>query len=620
MGASQQDHVAFWRTLCSGMDAGQPLVRVLEQARTKLSGTPLEEVTRTVIQNVNAGSTLSKAMNRHKEFFSASVRTMVRAGEAGGVLDVVARRIEEGIKDGSFPLPGAERPAEGRLVRFWRAFGRLLSSGVPILEALDIVGEESADDEIRRASQAIVRTVRDGGAVSEALSAFPDMFGDEVRAAVILGEEKGELDKAVFRIADAVDAGDVSSLVDDAAMLEAARGKDDEDAAPVKTVNLIIREAIKRRASDIHLDPTEDGRGRVRLRVDGVLHDIEPPPAGTFRTVVSRIKIMAAMDIAERRLPQDGRIMLKVEGKPCDLRVSSVPAMWGERIVMRILDREAVILDLERIGFLEDELDQVRALCHLPNGTIICNGPTGSGKTTLLYAMLNEVNRDTCCVMSVEDPVEYNLEGVAQIQIRPRLGLTFARALRSVMRQDPDVVMIGEIRDLETAHVCTQVSLTGHLLMTTLHADTSPGAVKRLLDIGIEPFLVNSTLAAAISQRLVRRLCKECRQEAKPSLHSLPPEAVAFVREHGRTTFYGPKGCDTCHGTGYRGRIAIHEILVPDEGFRQSVSGSADLTGLRQAAVAAGMRPMITCGLEKAARGITSIEEVCRVAPRGPNV
>jgi len=384
-------------------------------------------------------------------------------------------------------------------------------------------------------------------------------------------------------------------------------------------VSLVIQQGIERRASDIHIDPTDDARGRVRLRVDGVLHDIEPPPEGTYGDVADRIKGMAGMDIAETGLPQDGRIMLDVSGKPIDLRVSTLPTFHGERVVMRILAREAPRLDLNEIGLVDDDLAKVRELCHCLHGIILAAGPTGSGKTTLFYAMLNEIDREHVCVLTVEDPVEYLLEGVAQTQIRPQVGLTFARAVRQLLRQDPDVILIGEIRDAEVANLAVQCALTGHVVLTTLHAATAPGGIKRLVDMGLEPFLVNASVAGVISQRLVRMLCPECKQQVEVPLHSLPPQAIELMKEADGAAFCGPRGCNACNGTGYRGRTAIHEILIPDDRVKDVVASDGHLKEIREAALAAGMKTMLACGVEKAARGITSLQEVLRVIPHGPN-
>jgi len=540
---------------------------------------------------------------------------MVRAGEAGGVLDVIAERIVEGLADGSFPLPGAAAQ-EDDVVRFWRALGRLCSSGVPVIQVLDLIAAEVAGPQLREGVELLRQAILDGQVLSTALEAMPELFPEEVRVAVALGEQKGELDQQALRIAEALETDDLASLIPDSAVRQALTQDEEQRSATLKTLNLIIVQALKDNASDIHFEPLEDGL-KVRYRVDGVLYEMEPPPAELAASLVSRVKIMADLDIAENRLPQEGRIKLNIAHKLCDLRVSTVPTVFGERVVMRIFNPDAVCVDLERIGFAPDELSRVRELCHLPNGIVVSNGPAGSGKTTLLYAMLNEINKPTHCVLSVEDPVEYHLAGIGQAQVDARRGLTYARLLRSVLRQDPDAIMVGEIRDLETIQVCIQCSLTGHLLMTTMHANTSPGALRRLLDVGVEPFLINSSIAGVISQRLVRCLCPTCRQEAAPPLHSVPPQAVEFISSHPDATWLAPKGCDECGGTGYRGRTAIHEILIPDDRVRQAVAASADLAALRNAALAAGMTPMLVSGLEKAAAGITSVQEVCRVAPYG---
>ena len=607
MSLTLEAHLTFWRTLANDLKSGRTLLSALEHAKEKLQKTELGAVAERLIQEIAAGNPLSDAMAPHGGAFSGCMRLMVRAGEAGGVLDVIAERLVEGLQDGSVPIPGAQ--GEDNLARYCRAFARLISSGVPILQAIELIGAEVAGPQLKRATTVIHDAIREGSDITSVIETMPETFPKEVRVAVEEGERKGNLDERLFRIADALEAGDLDSLGADVETLQSL------DAAPpvVKFVNLAIIEAVKQRASDIHIDPTENGRGRIRLRVDGVLRDAEPPPPGLHAKIISHIKIMACMDIAERRLPQDGRIAVVVNDKSLDLRVSVVPTALGERAVVRILDRECIRLDLERIGFLDDELATVRSLCHLPNGILICNGPTGSGKTTLLYAMLNEVDRDRCCVMSVEDPVEYRLDRVAQVQVEPRRGFTHARALRSILRQDPDVIMVGEVCDLETLQAIVQCALTGHLLLTTLHSNTSPEAIRRLIDVGLEPCRANASLAGVISQRLVRVLCPQCKQAAEPPVHSMPPEATEFLQRNGVKTIYGPKGCEACKGTGYRGRTAIHEILVPDDRVRGAVAASADVAAIRNAALAAGMKPLLISGLERVARCITSIQEVCRV-------
>ena len=392
---------------------------------------------------------------------------------------------------------------------------------------------------------------------------------------------------------------------------------DTSKEAVVNIVDKLIRQGVQRRASDVHLDPTEDGHGRVRLRIDGVLHDVDPLPAELLQPVVDRLKIMSGMDADQGRMPQDGRITIKLDAKPYDLRTSLIPTVLGERIVCRILSPEAVVLELDAVGLEDDQLEVVRGFCHTPHGVVVVDGPTGCGKTTLLYCMIMEIDRDKESCMTVEDPVEYMLPGVAQTQVNAAIGLTFARAMRSFLRQDPDVIMVGEIRDAEVLNACAQAALTGHLVLTTLHAGTAAGAVKRMLDVGLQPFLLNSCLSGVTSQRLIRRLCPECKQATEPALDGLPEGAAEFVRAATDVTFHGPVGCEACYQTGYRGRTGIHEVLVPDDGVRHAVAASADAAVIEKAAIAAGMRPMLLGGLAKAARGITSIQEVCRVAPRG---
>jgi type II secretory ATPase GspE/PulE/Tfp pilus assembly ATPase PilB-like protein len=622
MKAKWAEHQEFWSLMSAGMKYGLTLLSALEEAGKGLAGTSLAGVVPHLIADVNDGQALSQAMSRQKGVFSRAEKTLMRAGELGGVMDVVTGRIADGLKDGSFGVPEtgvsvlsrASHTGMTDVSRFWRAFGWLISSGVPILEAFDIVREEATDERLREAIGTIAAAILEGSDMLTPLKKYPDLFPAQVCMATKIGEETSDLDKQAFRIAHAIEKDDLASLGPDPARLQEVK---EADQPVIKCVNHVLLEAVKANASDIHFDPIEGGKGRVRLRVDGALRDMPIMSQDLYPALVSRIKIMSAMDIAEKRRPQDGRVMLNINGRRLDLRVSTVPTLFGERVVMRLLSQDVALIDLPRIGFTEEELKTVRGLCRLSHGMVLCSGPVGSGKTTLLYAMINELDREKCCVMSVEDPVEYELPGVAQIPINPATGLTFARALRSVLRQDPDVILVGEMRDMETVQLAMYCVISGHLLMTTTHANDAPSTIKRLIDIGIEPFLANSSVSAVIAQRLIRTLCQKCKQPVKPALHSLPPEAVDFIKRSEGGTFYGPKGCETCGGTGYRGRIGIHEILIPNDAFREAVAQSLAGKALRQSAVASGMKPMILCGLEKAARGITSVEEVCRVAPRG---
>jgi type II secretory ATPase GspE/PulE/Tfp pilus assembly ATPase PilB-like protein len=310
--------------------------------------------------------------------------------------------------------------------------------------------------------------------------------------------------------------------------------------------------------------------------------------------------------------------MINIQGNKLDLRVSTVPAVFGERIVLRILLPTNVCTSLAQLELPEKDHKKLQGLCRLPHGVVICSGPTGSGKTTLLYAMLMEVDRAKCNVMSVEDPVEYTLERVAQIQIRPAMGLTFARVLRSILRQDPDVIMIGEIREGESLNIAAQAALTGHLVLTTLHTNNAVDAIRRVVDMGLPPFVANASLAAVVGQRLVRKLCTECREAFEPRLSQLPPEGIAVIEATPDATFYRAKGCDACRGLGYRGRAALHEILVMDDGVREQVGHDMDMAALHAAACRGGMETMLQNGMEKAAQGLTTIEEVLRVTPPPP--
>jgi general secretion pathway protein E len=389
--------------------------------------------------------------------------------------------------------------------------------------------------------------------------------------------------------------------------------KDLASEAPViRLVNLMIARAVESRASDIHIEPFEN-RLKVRYRVDGVLREVESPPSRLSAAVISRIKIMAKLNIAERRLPQDGRIQLRAQGKEIDLRVSTVPTLWGESVVMRILDKASVVLDFEVLGFSPRTLKRFLDILHMPHGILLVTGPTGSGKTTTLYTALQTLNTPERKILTVEDPVEYQLEGINQIQAKPQINLTFANALRSIVRQDPDVIMIGEMRDLETAGIAVQSALTGHLVLSTLHTNDSAGSITRLLDMGVDDYLLTSTISGILAQRLVRLLCVNCRQPY-PAL----PELVEEMRLHrfseGRDiTLYKPIGCEQCGGTGYRGRAAIMEFLVMSDPLRRLVLKHADAGDLQTQAQREGMDTMYEDGLRKAVAGLTTIEEVLRV-------
>lgn len=386
-----------------------------------------------------------------------------------------------------------------------------------------------------------------------------------------------------------------------------------EEAPIIRAVNAIIHQAIKERASDIHVEP-ERRSVRIRYRIDGILHEVMNLPRFLHPPLTSRIKIMADMNIAERRLPQDGRIPIRTpDGKDYDLRVSCIPTIIGEKIVMRILDRQNPLIGLHKLGFFPDTFAQLERLISHPYGIILSTGPTGSGKTTTQYSILNRLNTTEVNIITIEDPVEYQLAGIYQVQVNTKAGLLFSNALRYFLRHDPDIMMVGEIRDLETAEIAIEASLTGHLVLSTLHTNDAPTAITRLIDMGVEPFLISASLIGVLAQRLVRTLCPRCKEPYKPPAEGLrrlglSPEEVEGV------TFYRGRGCEYCRHTGYYGRTGIFELMVINEEIAELIVRRAPLSEIREAAKAAGMKTLMEDGLRKAMAGITTIEEVLRVA------
>ncbi|MBU6399029.1 MAG: GspE/PulE family protein, partial [Verrucomicrobia bacterium] len=401
------------------------------------------------------------------------------------------------------------------------------------------------------------------------------------------------------------DAGQVTMRGDDADLMDQAN-----DAPIIRFVNLVLYQAIQDRASDIHFEPFED-EFKIRYRVDGALYEMSPPPKHLATPVTSRLKVMANLDISERRLPQDGRIALNIAGRTVDLRVSTLPTQFGESVVLRVLDRSAVNLDIETLGLPKAIQDYILHGIEQPNGIIIVTGPTGSGKTTTLYSCLRKINSIDSKLLTVEDPVEFDIEGIMQVAVNEAVGMTFGKALRSFLRQDPDVIMVGEMRDLETSQIAIQASLTGHLVLTTLHTNDAPGAVTRLIDMGVEPFLISSTLMAVLAQRLVRTVCKQCRTPFEPTENQL---TLLNLSPHdlGEKVFYYGRGCSRCNDTGYRGRKGIFELMVINDPVRLLINERAPTVVLRQKAVELGMVTLREDGLRGIFDGDTTIEEVLK--------
>jgi len=422
----------------------------------------------------------------------------------------------------------------------------------------------------------------------------------------VVGQSVAELLKelgADSEIAQEASQAEVSGTINDIADLA-------NEMPIVKFVNLVLYQAVQDRASDIHFEPFED-EFKIRYRVDGALYEMSPPPKHLALPVTSRLKVMANLDISERRLPQDGRISMNIAGRQIDLRVSTLPTQFGESVVLRVLDRTTVKLELESLGFPKAIYEYIKEAILLPNGIIIVTGPTGCGKTTTLYSCMRRINTIDSKLLTAEDPVEYDIEGIMQVAINENVGLTFAKALRSFLRQDPDIIMVGEMRDLETAQIAIQASLTGHLVMTTLHTNDSPGAVTRMIDMGVEPFLISSTLLAVLGQRLVRTICRKCRTPFEPTESQL---AMLNLSPHdiGDKVFYYGRGCSACNDTGYKGRKGIFELLPVSEPVRALVNERAPTVVIRQKAVELGMVTLREDGLRGIFDGDTTIEEIVK--------
>lgn len=452
--------------------------------------------------------------------------------------------------------------------------------------------DEATIDSLRVATSCDITVFTcDPKAIDEYMAKF---YGQEAQNINKMIEDIGEKNIEFLR-EDEEDTGHLKDLASEAPI--------------IKLVNLFITKAVESRASDIHIESFEDEL-KVRYRIDGVLHDVESTPRNLQAAIISRVKIMAKLNIAERRLPQDGRIRLKVGEREVDLRVSTIPVIYGESVVMRILHKEGIVIDLNLLGFPPDTLSGFNRLIKKPNGIILVTGPTGSGKTTTLYGALDKINSPDKKIITVEDPVEYQLKGVNQIQMKPQIGLNFANTLRHIVRQDPDIIMIGEIRDLETAEVAIQSALTGHLVFSTLHTNDAPSALTRLLDMGVESFLLSSTVRGILAQRLVRVICPECKE---PDLSIADKEELKMLGTGNSITLYIGKGCEKCAYTGYYGRAGIFELLEVNDGIRKLILKNSDSNQIREIARQNGMKTLLEDGIEKVRIGMTTLSEVLRV-------
>jgi len=445
------------------------------------------------------------------------------------------------------------------------------------------------------------------------------VVADEEEIAGAIERYYGVEEEQVSRMLEEISSGDIRFYQDDGTTMSATEQVADEEqtaeeAPVIKLVSLLILEAVRQRASDIHLEPL-GRRFRIRFRIDGVMREIQGPPRRLQASVLSRIKIMAKMDISEKRLPQDGRIMINVLGRDLDLRVSALPAQHGESIVLRLLDKQSLLLGLPELGFSSEDQRVYERLIQLPNGVLLITGPTGSGKTTTLYACLNFINRPDRKIITVEEPVEYMLSGINQVGVNEEIGLSFARVLRSILRQAPNVIMIGEIRDHDTAEIAIEASLTGHLVFSTLHTNDAPGAITRLIDMGIKPFLVASALQSVMAQRLVRRICPECREPYTPTSWELETFDLTDDKLKGSTLYKGV-GCRACGNTGYRGRVGIYEQMTLNEDIQKLIYERVSSTEIRKLARQTGMKTLREDGMLKVLGGVTTLDEVMRVTAK----
>jgi len=536
---------------------------------------------------------LEQALQLHHATGERVGRVLVRMGAASQ--DVVAQAVADQLGLEFVHIQAITVPGEmlmmlpENIMRRYQVLPIRLEGDVLVVGMIDPLDVVALDDIRRILDRDLISAVITEDGFLETVNLYPllsnsmDQVIQEIRPSDV-GEDEPGLDK-------------LREIVDEAPV--------------VRLVDLILLQAARQGASDIHVEPQET-QVRIRYRIDGSLYHMMTAPRHVRAAAVSRIKIMANMDIAERRLPQDGRIELRIDGREIDVRVSTIPTVFGEKVVMRILDKRAALVGIDRLGLVGDDNQRFESLVMKPYGIILITGPTGSGKTTTLYAILNRLNKTAVNIITIEDPVEYQLAGISQVQINPKAGLTFANGLRSFLRQDPDIIMVGEIRDEETARIAIHAALTGHLVLSTLHTNDASGAVTRMVDMGIEPFLVSSSVIGVVAQRLIRVLCTRCRESYVPPAEVIARYGLAGPDEPA-PTLYRAKGCEACNNIGYKGRIGLFEIMVMDDDVRTLVVKEVASDVIKRAGVAAGMRTLQQDGISKVLNGMTSLEEMLRV-------
>lgn len=600
----------FWQDLSSLLEDGTPLVRSLNKVRESIKDEELQNACGNLVSEIMKGSIFSAAMKENPDIFSPGLSAFVNAGEAAGNVDVIIRRILEGMRDGTFFTPGAELSNEKDELRSWLLFDKLMAAGLPLLQLLQTISEESSFPRRRKAWMKVKDGISKGLPMSQSMTEAEGFFAQEIINTIAEAERNSDLPSGVKKIAEAVKAGSLESLKG----AKSASGDNPAEAPVIKIVSMLINSAIEKHASDIHLEPGE-GTFRARFRIDGVLQEAETFEEQLYTQIVSRIKIMAGLNIAEKRLPQDGVVSLKIGKQAFRLRVSTVNTAFGERVTLSVIYtnyQDNWVLD--NLSFSGKDLLEIKKLCNLATGLVICSGPTGSGKTTTLYAMMKHLDSEKLNVIAVEPQVDYFFKGVSQVKILPAIGLTYPKTIRAVLRQHPDALIVNEIRDFESLAACVEAAMTGVLVMSCLHADTAATALGRMLDTGIEPFLLNSSLSGIINQRLVRKLCTKCCKPCELNRDILPEHVLEYAEGLENARYLGPVGCDHCNNTGYKGRFGIYEILIPNSEIHKAVGRKADSHELHKIAVENQMTPLLRDGILKAADGLTSVEEVVRVA------
>jgi len=628
MDTLKTEWIEFCKKFHRMLSTGIPIIQTLKTMRNEATAPIIKETCEVFIEELNKGNSMAGAMERLPALFPPAMVKLIRDGEERGDVLAAIKSVAAGLEDGSLQLQfSAADPVVAEKVQpnqelrpeqmkkewgeFWTKLVRLFNTGLPLVATLELIQKETDQPVIAETCRGLVADLIAGTTFAEAMEHFPTTFPPSVVLMIKAGEIGGCLEIAARSVADGIAEGSfktglVNNVVAVARPTETSEKVGDENDPPiVKLVNLILLQAVRSKASDIHIESTPDWL-RLRFRIDGVLQELAPPPVRLGQAIRDRFKLMANMTLRGDR-PQDGRIQLNIENQPVDMRVSCVPLIEGESIVIRILTGRTTVPSLESV-FKPDHLATVRRWLQRPQGLVVVSGPSGSGKTTTLYSLLKSFDAIQNKIMSVEDPVEHRLEGICQQRINPAVGLTFPAVLRATMRQDPDIIMVGELRDLDTTEILFQGALTGHLVVTALHADGGVQTVQRLVDLGLEPFMVSNVLTGVISQRLFRLICTHCKEEIKPD----PWMRELFPKGELPKLFHG-KGCEQCHQTGFYGRGALHELFEPSSEFIRKLTREGSSIDLQAEAKRVGLVTLRTEGLTKVAAGITTLEEIQRI-------